>query len=358
MMEPLSFRFDGFSTEVTFPDALDCAALGSSCPAGCILVFDATTHALFGAGAPSAVVLPAGEVAKKWESAQTILSFMVDRGLGRDGMVIAVGGGVVSDLAAFAASIYMRGCGLTLVPTTLLAMVDASMGGKTGIDFAGYKNLVGTFYPASRIIVYAAVLSSLPQREYLSGLAEAIKTAMIGDRILLEALEGRRSEVMARDPAFLADVVRRCLAVKGEVVSADMREEGGRAVLNLGHTFAHALESCMGFAGWTHGEAVAWGISKALEAGIALGMTERGYAEGVVEMLEGYGYRLDTDANQRDLAAAMLMDKKRRRGRIRLAVPRSAGSVEIVEVEEDLIARVLSARGPESRKVKRSDHGR
>jgi 3-dehydroquinate synthase len=350
MRKSLSFTFGGFSTEVTFHDSLDLPALSSQCPAGAMFVFDRTTYSLFGGGAsngsrphqPRAVVLRAGERAKSWKSVELVLRGAVMSGFGRDMTMIGVGGGVVSDLTAFAASLYMRGCGLVLVPTTLLGMVDASLGGKTGMDFAGFKNLVGTFYPASRLTVVTLLLSRLPRREYFSGLAEVIKTAMIGDAGLLTLLKERREEIFARDAGVLAEVVWRCLRVKGAIVSTDFREEGRRAVLNLGHTFGHAMESCSGFSGWTHGEAVAWGIGKAIEAGLALGETDSEYAEEVIWLLGEYGYRLEADVGAEKLIKAMGMDKKRRRGRIRLVLSRAPGDAAVFEVDEPLIARVLS----------------
>ncbi len=339
MTGPLRFTFAGFPTEVAFGAAPD--LLPSAAPGGLVTVFDSNTRPLFGPAA-NPIVLPAGETAKTWQNAEAILSACARAGLGRDGVLIGVGGGVVCDLAAFAASLYMRGCVLHLVPTTLLAMVDASLGGKTGVDFAGLKNLVGTFYPASRITVAPAVLAKLPQREYLSGIAEVVKTAMIGDPALLDALGGRREAVMARDAGVVEEVVRRCLAVKGGIVEQDPREKGRRAVLNLGHTFAHALEASTGFSGWTHGAAVAWGIGRALRAGLLLGETDPAYAERAVTLLRGYGFRLEARAAAEDLLRAMRMDKKRRGGTIRLVVPRGPGDIVIRDADEELILRALS----------------
>ncbi len=188
----------------------------------------------------SLAVLAAGESAKGWPSVEEILSEAVKAGLGRDGIFVGIGGGVITDIAAFAASVYMRGVDLVLVPTTLLAMADAALGGKTGFDLFGIKNLVGTFRPADRVIMSTEVLASLPRREWLSGLAEVLKTAIIGDGELLEMLEENR-EAIASGPAacaaFLPELVSRCVAVKGRIVEADPTETGSeRAKLNLGHT--------------------------------------------------------------------------------------------------------------------------
>jgi 3-dehydroquinate synthase len=342
MMDPLVFSFDGFATRVEFSDSLTLADLAPKPSAGVLFVFDSTTFSLFSDGVSPTLALPAGETSKSLEGVSRILRAILEAELGRDGTVIAVGGGVICDMTAMAASIYMRGCGLELVPTTLLAMVDAAFGGKTGVDFAGYKNMVGTFYPASRVTVATEFLSPLPEREFFSGLAEAIKTAMIGDSELLTLLETRREDVVSRQPSVLSEIVRRCLVVKGSVVSGDFREKGMRAVLNLGHTFGHALESCTGFTGWTHGEAVAWGIGRAVAAGTALGLTDTYYAERVIDLLRSYGYRLESNVSVSELIAAMGKDKKNRQGKIRIVIPRGPADVKVVEAEDALLERVLS----------------
>ena len=236
---------------------------------------------------------------------EAVLGRAVSVGLGRDGCLLGIGGGVVCDIAGLAASLYMRGCGLALYPTTLLAMVDASLGGKTGIDFRGWKNLVGTFHPAALLLVCPGALATLPDREFRSGLAEAIKTAVIGDPSLLDLLEARRETVLARDPVLLAEVVQRCLRVKGGICEADPREEGRRMLLNLGHTFGHALESWTGFRGWTHGEAVAWGMGRAAALGLVLGATEPAFARRLTALLAAYGFRLETPAGPADLGPAL-----------------------------------------------------
>jgi 3-dehydroquinate synthase len=252
---------------------------------------------------------------------------------------------VVCDITSLAASLYMRGCVLSLVPTTLLAMVDASLGGKTGVDFMGFKNLVGTFYPASRILVAPGAVRTLPAKEYLSGLAEVIKTAVIGDAELFALLSRERASVMARDPDVVEEMISRSLAVKGRIVEADPREEGERALLNLGHTFGHALESATLFTGWTHGEAVAWGMGRALALGVRLGLTDRAFAEQVTLLLAGYGFRLHAPIGYQELAPALGRDKKRRRGKVRLVIPCALGDVRIREAEAEEISLVLDEGG-------------
>jgi 3-dehydroquinate synthase len=336
--EGLTFVFGGFRTEVVF-EPFDAAAMTGLPPM--VTVLDENTAPLFADKAPRPIVLPAGESAKNWSSVESILAHCASFDLGRDGTIVGVGGGVVCDTAAFAASLYMRGCSVVLVPTTLLCMVDACLGGKTGIDFLGFKNLVGTFYPANRIFISAGILSSLSAREYLSGTAEAIKTGIIGDEEILTILSARRGDFLARDPAVVEEIVRRCLAVKGRIVEADPREAGERELLNLGHTFAHALESATAFRLWTHGEAVAWGIAKSLETGVRLGLTDPAFAGQVRELLAIYGYRLEAAIRYENLAPGFQKDKKRRSGRVRLVIPRGPRSLAVREVSEGDLATAI-----------------
>jgi 3-dehydroquinate synthase len=221
--DDLSFVIGGARTDVLFrrephwPDAA-------------VTVYDSNTVRLFGSGSRNPVTIPAGEAAKGWPSGHALLAHCAALGISRDATVAGVGGGVVCDVTAFAASLFMRGCGLVLIPTTLLAMVDASLGGKTGIDFQGYKNMVGTFYPASRILISAETVRSLPEREYLSGIAEVIKTAIIGDPELFSLLERSYDRVMSRDPSAVQEMIRRSLSVKGRIVETDPKESGERAL--------------------------------------------------------------------------------------------------------------------------------
>jgi 3-dehydroquinate synthase len=273
-----------------------------------------------------------------------VLTRCTEHSLGRDATIAGVGGGVICDITALAASLYMRGCRLVLVPTTLLAMVDASLGGKTGIDFLGYKNLVGTFYPAHRIVIAPGAVRSLPDREYLSGLAEVIKTALIGDAGLLGLLENERERILAREIGAVEEMIRRSLAVKGRIVEDDPREKGNRIFLNLGHTFGHALESASGFTGWTHGEALAWGIGRALSAGLRFGMTDPAFARRVRALLRRYGYRLEADAGFEALEAAFGLDKKRSAGITRLVIHCGVGDVRVRDAAPEDLAAALADR--------------
>jgi 3-dehydroquinate synthase len=341
MSRPLSFRVGSTVTEVAFGPA-------PAFPDAALTVFDDTTARLFGAAAAARAVIPAGEAAKTWDGLGAILSACAERGLSRDSVLAGVGGGVVCDMTALSASLYMRGCGLALAPTTLLAMVDASLGGKAAVDFLGYKNLVGSFYPAQRILICPAALASLPEREYRSGLAEVIKCGIIGDAELFALLDGRQAAVEARDPGLLEEMIRRCLLVKGALVEEDPREAGRRALLNLGHTFGHALESATGLTTWTHGEAVAWGIGRALAAGERLGMTDPGFARRVRGLLARYGYRLEAGVRYTDLEPALARDKKRRDGRLRLVIPCGMGDVRVREASAEDIAAAFDDVRPAS----------
>jgi 3-dehydroquinate synthase len=335
MLDIRTFQFGTFETRTVFcspEEVLEDA----------LLVFDENTAGLFPERVGrNSVVLPAGEKAKNWQSVDTILTSAVEASYGRDGCFCGIGGGVLCDMTAFAASVYMRGCSVILVPTTLLAMVDASLGGKTGIDYMGYKNMVGTFYPASEVRYCPELLKSLPDREFLSGLGEVIKTAMLGDGEMFEYLKTHRDLILQRDNDALTEIIRRCIMVKGEVVEKDLHEKSIRATLNLGHTFAHALESVSGFSDWSHGEAVAWGLLLAMETGVEMGITDNYYALEVRKMLESYNFRLYADADTGKLMEAMNQDKKKKDGIINFILQHNIGKSLITPVDHDIIEKVL-----------------
>jgi 3-dehydroquinate synthase len=317
-------------------------SLGIPCDGKRLWVCDKNTLAFIPSGEQPALVLPSGEEGKNWSSVMRIIDRALEIPLGRDGTIIALGGGVVCDVAAFAASLYMRGCSLVLIPSTLLAMVDASLGGKTGIDYQDYKNIIGTFYPAGEILIYPALLRTLPETEYRSGLAEVLKHALIEEGTLFDDLEEKRGAVLDRRIAVLNDLIPRSLAVKGRVVEEDPTEQGIRAHLNLGHTFGHALESVLGLGKLPHGHAVAWGIARAMEAGLALGETDPGYARRVRGLFESYGY--DLNIRIPDINAYLeriSRDKKSRGGSVRFVLQRNIGRSFTRPLEEALLRSVL-----------------
>jgi 3-dehydroquinate synthase len=280
-------------------------------------------------------VLKSGEKYKTWPAIETILRAASGAGLGRDGVIIGVGGGVIGDLSAFAASVYMRGCGLVLVSTTLLGMVDASIGGKTGFDLFGVKNLAGTFYPARLVYMPLQSLESLPESEWKSGMAELIKTAVLAGDSLLDTL-AKALPLAKTDTETLLAFISAAVDLKGRVVQADPAETGGeRLLLNLGHSFGHALEASLGLGTITHGEAVAWGIVRSCELGMDLGITPGARAEKIRALIAGCGYETagvhPLIKNKENFLAALEQDKKKRGGKLVFIVPdeKSARSVSI-----------------------------
>lgn len=330
-----TFKFGTFTTRTVFcssDEVLEDA----------LLIFDENTAKLFPERSlRNSVILPPGEKAKNWQSIDAIIKSAIERSYGRDGCFCAIGGGVLCDMTAFAASVYMRGCSVILVPTTLLAMVDASLGGKTGIDYEGYKNMVGTFYPASEVRYCPELLKTLPEKEYLSGIGEVIKTAMIGDRDLFQYLKDNRDLLLKRDMDTLKEIISRCIMVKGNVVEEDLHETGIRAMLNLGHTFAHALESVSLFSDWSHGEAVAWGLLMAVETGVELGITDNYYALEVRKMLEDYNFTLYAKFDTDKLIQAMSQDKKKKDGVINFILQKNIEETVIRPVDNRIIQTVL-----------------
>jgi 3-dehydroquinate synthase len=270
-------------------------------------------------------IIEAGESYKKIETVLRMVDFALDAGAGRDVRFYALGGGVICDMAAFAASIYMRGVEVVLVPTTLLGMVDATLGGKSGVDYRGYKNILGSFHPASLIIIDPRFLKTLPDSEMMSGFAELIKHAMLSGNDALGELEEALPAVLGRDSRVLTRIISTSLNIKGRVIEQDPFEKGIRAHLNLGHTFGHALESACGFSGWSHGDAVAWGLSRALHAGVLLGITDGSYRERIDKLLDRFGYRRTAEADPGKIIGAVGSDKKKKGGEVYFVLQRRAG---------------------------------
>jgi shikimate kinase/3-dehydroquinate synthase len=281
------------------------------------------------------VTLAAGELHKTLASVATIWDAALGAGIDRDALVVGFGGGVVGDLAGFAASALLRGVRSLLVPTTLLSMVDASVGGKTGFDHPTGKNLLGTFHQPSGVVVDLAHLVTLPPRERTAGLAEIVKVALALDAPLLDALERDRGLIAEGNPSHLLPIVRRAIEAKVRVVRDDERERGPRALLNLGHTVGHALEAHGGYRKYLHGEAVALGTLAELAVGAHLGWTPRALVERTRELLAGLG--LPTKLSRAEVASSFSFvgaDKKRSASRIRLPVVRGPGraTLELVEM--------------------------
>jgi len=296
------------------------------------------------------VVLPAGEETKTLETLEKLYESFLDAGLDRTGAVLALGGGVVGDTAGFAASTYKRGVDLVQLPTTLLAQVDSSIGGKVAVNLRRGKNLVGAFHQPRAVVADVAALETLPEGELAAGMAEVVKYAIIMDRPLFEELEQRNLATLKADDTLTEEIVTRCAAIKAKVVAADEKESGLRAILNCGHTFAHAIETVSRYRKLSHGEAVAVGLVAAARLAERLGVAQEPVSERVERLLPRYSLpvalRLDTakPVPSKELLEAMSHDKKVRDGKLRFILPVRIGEVRIVsDVREEDIAGVLQA---------------
>jgi 3-dehydroquinate synthase len=271
---------------------------------------------------------PAGEAHKTRATWTALSDQMLARGFGRDSAVIAFGGGVVGDVAGFVAATYLRGVPYVQVPTSLLAMIDSSIGGKTGVDVPAGKNLIGAFHQPRLVVADLDLLASLPAVQLAAGLAEAVKHAVIADAAYFEFLNTTSAAVLAREPDALALAVTRSIEIKAAVVAADERETGRRAILNFGHTLGHAVESTTQFH-VLHGAAVAIGMAFEARLAEALTIAPRGTAQRVRALLERYGLPVERPAgcSSDDLLEAMRLDKKARAGAVRFALPRAIGAM-------------------------------
>jgi len=292
----------------------------------------------------AAIVLPAGEEAKSLDTTARVLDALAAMGASRDCTVVALGGGVVGDLAGFAAATWMRGVDFVQMPTTLLAMVDSSVGGKTGVNLPAGKNLVGAFHQPRAVIADTATLATLPPREYRAGLAEVVKYGAIGDAAFFAWLEAHVDALNAHDPAALAEAIAVSCRHKAGVVARDERETGERALLNFGHTFGHAIEAASGYGSVLHGEAVAIGMVLAARASERLGRAPAADTDRLDTLLRKLGLptTLPAGSDADALLARMRLDKKNVSGRLRLVLWRGIGRAEIVpDVDETSIRGVL-----------------
>jgi 3-dehydroquinate synthase len=271
------------------------------------------------------IVLPEGETTKTLGTASAVWAQFLEAGLDRSGLIVALGGGMITDLAGFAASLYMRGIRWVAVPTSLLGMVDASLGGKTGVNLPQGKNLVGSFYPPGLVLADPEVLGTLPLEELRSGMAEVVKHGVIADPYLFDICSGGLEQVKKR----IGEVVRRAMAVKVRVVTQDPYEKGLREALNLGHTLGHALEKASKYK-LRHGEAVAIGMAVIARAAVKQGYLDDGVANQICNTLNGLGLPTHVSplTDRRELEKLMRVDKKRQAGVLRFVVPVSLGQVK------------------------------
>lgn len=293
------------------------------------------------------ITIPAGERYKNLNTVRRVYEQMLDHRIDRTGMVIGLGGGVVGDLAGFVAATYLRGIDLVQVPTSLLAQVDASVGGKVGVNLPRGKNLVGAFYQPKVVLVDTGVLSTLPRVEFRSGLAEVIKHGIILDDEFFAYLERNLAAVKRLEPDALRFAVERSCVIKAEVVRRDERETGLRAILNYGHTVGHALESLTAYKGYRHGEVVAIGMLTAALVAREMRIADDSLARRITGILGAAGlpYRPTSDVSRESVIEAMKLDKKVAYGRLRFVLVRQIGSAFVTdEVTPDLLLRALDAQ--------------
>ena len=286
-------------------------------------------------------VVPAGESTKGVSTADELWRLLLEFGTDRKSVIVAVGGGVIGDLAGFVAASFARGLPFIQVPTTLLAHVDSSVGGKVGVNLPGAKNMVGAFWQPRGVIIDTEVLSTLPEREYRAGLAEVVKYGVILDAAFFEYLEQHVSEIQRRSADVLQYIIARCCRLKADVVEQDEREESGlRAVLNYGHTFCHAIEAITNYGQFLHGEAVAIGMVCASRLAELLGRIDAQVTQRQIRLLRELGLPVTLPKLPHDeLLAAMQRDKKVEHGRLRFVLPSRMGHVELVGGVDAALAR-------------------
>lgn len=294
------------------------------------------------------LILGSGEPFKTVESVLSIITAALEAGFSRKDLFVGIGGGVICDLTAFAASVFKRGAAVELVPTTLLAMVDASIGGKTGCDYQTYKNMIGSFFPARRLYYWPEFVQYLPENQYNSGLAEAFKTALLFDKEMYYIFKNEAEKINARDPETLQTIINKSVRAKASVVEKDFTEQGIRATLNLGHTFGHALESVAGLGKITHGAAVAWGIGRAVTLSYKKEYCREAFMTEIFDILKLYGWETAAipgvvyggGIGER-LLSVMHKDKKNLTEKVRLIIQKGLQDTVIEEVADSDILSVL-----------------
>ena len=321
-----------------------------------VVVSNETVFPLFGAQVMGAlksfyaqvipVILPDGEGFKNWQTLQLIFDALLENGCDRKTVLFALGGGVVGDMTGFAAASYMRGVPFVQIPTTLLAQVDSSVGGKTAINHPLGKNMIGAFYQPQRVVCDLNVLKTLPPRELSAGLAEIIKYGPIADMAFFTWIESNLEALLARRPAELAYAVKRSCEIKAHVVGLDERETGLRAVLNFGHTFGHAIESGMGYGNWLHGEGVGCGMVMAAQLSKRLGLVDDAFVSRLKALIARSGLPvlapiLDAADNAGRYLSFMRIDKKSEAGEIRFVVIDGPGRAAVRAAPDALVREVI-----------------
>src|SRR5437763_5103984 len=278
---------------------------------------------------PQVIMMPDGEPAKRLETVEAMAEKLAKMGADRKSVIIALGGGVVGDVAGLLASVYMRGVEFVQVPTTVLAQVDASIGGKTGVNLVAGKNLLGTFHHPRVVLIDPTVLKTLPDREFRAGLYEALKCGVIGNVELFLRFEQNRARILKRDPVELEWLIAQSVKLKAEVVSADEREGGLRRVLNLGHTVGHAIEAETGYRRLLHGEAVAWGMIAATNIALSVGRSDSVTAGRIADAVLSLGRLPEVNVSAKKVLGRLQNDKKTQNGVVHFILPREIGKVEV-----------------------------
>lgn len=310
------------------------------------LYADKITAMLDQIGCQSAVLeLPDGEKYKSLETFNTVMTYLIEHNYSRDVVVIALGGGVIGDLVGFASACYQRGVDFIQIPTTLLSQVDSSVGGKTAVNHPLGKNMIGAFYQPKSVLIDTDCLATLPEREFAAGMAEVIKYGVIYDQDFFVWLEENLDALYALDVKALTYAIARCCSIKAEVVAMDEKESGIRALLNLGHTFGHAIEAELGYGNWLHGEAVSSGTAMAARTAQLQGMITQQQAERIIALFKRAKLPVHTPESMSfdDFMKHMMRDKKVLAGELRLVLPTSIGTAEVVKgVSEDKIEQAIN----------------
>ena len=305
------------------------------------------SEATAGARRTESVILPDGEAFKTLEVLNSVFTALLEQRLGRDCLIIALGGGVVGDMAGFAAASFQRGVDFAQVPTTLLAQVDSSVGGKTAVNHPMGKNMIGAFHQPIMVVADTQTLNTLPDRELSAGLAEVVKYGLICDAEFFQWLEDNVDQLLNREPDTLAYAIRRSCEIKAQIVSDDEREAGRRALLNLGHTFGHAIETGMGYGKWLHGEAVAAGMCMAADLSQRLGLLTTSDVERTRSLLASLSLPVDGPSalGAGRLRELMMVDKKVTAGKLRLVLLKSIGEAVLTDsFDESKLASTLGER--------------
>ncbi|WP_445427921.1 3-dehydroquinate synthase [Alishewanella sp. HL-SH05] len=290
-------------------------------------------------------LLPDGEAYKTLASFEQVLSFLLEQKVSRDAVLVALGGGVIGDMTGFVAACFQRGVRFVQIPTTLLAQVDSSVGGKTAVNHPLGKNMIGAFKQPEQVLINTSVLSTLPDREFAAGMAEVVKYGLLGDAAFIQWLLANAPAIQRKEPLVLAQMIKHCCKMKADIVSRDETEQGDRALLNLGHTFGHAIEAFLGYGEWLHGEAVAVGMVMAAKLAQSRGWLSDNDLTQTIALLQAFNLPIVAPAQMSiaDFLPYMKTDKKVKEGKMRFILPTALGASKVVaDVTEHELSQVFA----------------